>query len=124
MKIDTHIDRQRNLRTHRVDGLIHVGELETLLAQFYASPDFDPDMNALWDLRSADTSAVTGDEVRSLADRVRQHWESSRSRAALVATDDLNFGLSRMYERLVGNPATENVRVFKDYEAAEKWLTK
>ena len=122
MDITTEINREKNLRIHKIDGLIDIGELKTMLAAYYSSPDYDPNMNAIWDLTNADTSAVTSHDVSSLAELVKQHWGKTASKAALVANKDLNFGLSRMYESLVSDGESHNVMVFKEIADALNWL--
>lgn len=122
MEISTQIDRRRNVRIHRVTGLISVHELEKKLAEFYKSPEYVPSMNALWDLKDADFSSVTPSEVHSLVGLVKNFWrQSGKRKAALIVTKNSDYGLSRMYEILLSE-VTDNVMVFKDYDKAEKWL--
>ncbi len=97
MEISTLIDKERNVRSHKVKGLISVRDLKEKLLAFYMSPDYDPDMNALWDLREADFSSVTSAEVESLMEMVKEHWgQGGKSKAALIVSKDLDYGLSRM----------------------------
>ena len=123
MEISTQINKERNVRSHKVDGLINVNELKEMLAAFYKSPEYDPDMNVLWDLWDADFSSVTSEEVKSLTRMVEKHWGQGRkSKAALIVSGDLDYGLSRMYEILLSGSSPNNVMVFRNYDEAEKWL--
>ena len=123
MEIDTQISRGKNLRKHKVDGLINVNALKEMLASFYKSPEYDPDMNVLWDLRDADFSSVTSEDVASLAGMIAQHWgQGEKAKAALIVSKDLDFGLSRMYELLLTGSSPNKVMVMRNYGEAEKWL--
>jgi hypothetical protein len=123
MEISTQIDKERNLRSHKVKGLISVPEMKEVLTGLYRSPEYDPAMNSVWDLRDADFSSVTSAEVRSLVEMIRGHWGTGeKSRAALVVAKELGYGLSRMYEILMTGRTSGTIMVFRDYNEAEKWL--
>ncbi|UCG50517.1 MAG: hypothetical protein JSW58_09920 [Candidatus Latescibacterota bacterium] len=87
-------------------------------------PDAQPNMNALWDLRDADVSSFSSPAVERLAEFVSTQWGTGgKSRAALVVLQDLAFGLSRMYEILLGGRTSSDVQVFRDYAEALEWVT-
>ena len=46
--------------------------------------------------------------------------DSGKARLAIVASDDLNFGVARMHEVLGASPNLE-IAVFRDLSAAEEW---
>jgi hypothetical protein len=78
----------------------------------------------MWDLRDADLTAFSTDDIKSVSGLVKQNWgTSSSSRAALVVSRDVDFGLARMYEQLLDNGSTGDVTVFRDYDEAIAWLT-
>jgi len=123
MEISIQINKERNLRSHKVKGLISVRELKENLLGIYKSPEYYPDMNALWDLRDADFSSVTTAEVRSLIEMVKEYWgQGGKNKAALIVSRDLDYGLSRMYEILMSGSSSGNIMVFRKYDEAEKWL--
>lgn len=123
VEIKTQISKDRNIRKHKVDGSINASKLKEMLAAFYKSPDYDPDMNVLWDLTNADFSSVTSEEVASLAGMIEKYWgQGKKSKAALIVKGDLGYGLSRMYEILLTGSSPNNVCVFRDYDEAEGWL--
>jgi hypothetical protein len=78
MIIHTQLDKERNVRIHKVQGLIDVGGLKEMLTGFYNSHEYDPDMNAIWDLKEAETTAVTTEDVTSLAEMVKKILGSGR----------------------------------------------
>ncbi len=123
MEVEAQLNKENNIRYHKITGLINVNELMNKLGVFYKSSDYDPDMNSLWDLRFADFSAVKPDAVRALVDLVKQYWgKEKQSKSALVVQSDFEYGLSRMYEILMTLSNSGNVTVFRNYNEAEKWL--
>jgi hypothetical protein len=123
MVIVSEVDKDRNLRIHRVSGEISIAKIKELLGTLYNSPDYDAGMNALWDLRAATTTTVTVDEVRDLATMVRSQWSGEgTSRAALVTAREPDFGMSRMYEMLVATPVDTRIMVFRDLHDGIRWL--
>lgn len=123
MEISTSIDREKNLRLHVVTGRIDVPEMIRMLAELYQTPDYKPDMKVLWDMGQADFSDVTTEHIQSLMEMVKNNWGKEQGgKAALVATKDLDFGLTRMYELALGAETSRNIVVFKNLADAEKWL--
>ena len=68
MEVLTEIDEAANLRRHEIRGTVRVRKLIEYLSGLYDSSQYRSDMNSLWDLRKADASSVTSEEVRALRD--------------------------------------------------------
>jgi hypothetical protein len=81
----------------------------------------EPEIRILWDLRDAQFD-LTETELRGAAEYFRSIARSTEFRAAFVVSDDLEFGLVRMFEVFRG---TEGARTstFRDKERAVEWLT-
>lgn len=123
MDINVTIFPDKKLRVHKVKGLICVQELGEKLAEFYNSPEYDPLMNSLWDMTNADFSSVTQTEIRDFKEIVIKYWgHNAKTKAALLVLGDLDFGLSRMYEMLMSVDTSSNIKVFREYNDAERWL--
>ena len=121
--ITTQIDRERNLRIHCVTGALTFDELVNTLKEIYSAPDFDPDMNSLWDLREADVSTFETPDIQNLKNFVGKHWGTKgKSKSAIVVSRDLDFGLSRMYEFYLQAKSSSEVQVFREYDEALKWI--
>jgi hypothetical protein len=88
------------------------GHNEALLAD----PDFHPAMKQLSDARSVE-SEVSGLGVRGLA---RHSAFGPLSRRAIVAPDDVIFGISRMYQAQATDAG--EIRVFRRLDEALEWL--
>ena len=123
MKISTQINKEKNLRIHKIDGLVNSNEVKEMLAMFYKSPEYDPDMNALWDMGGADFSTVTSEEIASITRMVENNsGQGNKIKVALIVTGDLEFGLSRMIDTQLSASTSIEVIVSRNYDEAEKWL--
>ncbi|MBW2192582.1 MAG: hypothetical protein JRF27_02220 [Deltaproteobacteria bacterium] len=123
MEITTNIDKEAGLRTHKVTGTLSIDDLMAKLGEIYSIPDFQPDMNVLWDLRSADLASFSTSDIQKVRDFVGYKWGTGgSSRAALVVSRDIDFGLSRMYEISLESITTSLLQVFRDFDEALTWL--
>jgi len=78
-------------------------------------------LHELFDARGATTN-VTADEVRMLVQRAADTLRRiPLGPTAIVATDDVAFGMARMYAILT-EQAGARVEVFRDVESADRWL--
>lgn len=124
MSSTTTIDRARGLRIHTITGELTLERLREILGDVYSHRDHDPDMNVLWDLREASVKSFTVGEVEALRNFVAPNWGTGgRALAALVVSDDLQFGMSRMYEMLSDGITKGEIRVFRDMDEATGWLS-
>ncbi|NOQ97478.1 MAG: hypothetical protein GQ561_04865 [Calditrichae bacterium] len=125
MDISTHIDHKAGIRQHKVSGLIDIEKLKIFLKGLYTTPDLEPNMDVVWDLGEADFSAVSSSDVRAVKELVVKYWGvGGKSKAALVVSRELDFGLTRMYESLMSGATTSKVMVFKNLKEAYEWLRK
>lgn len=123
MAISTTIDLETGIRMHTVTGQPQRNELFDMLRNLYSRPDFDPNRDVLWDMREADLTAFSTEDIQAIRDLAGRHWGAGgASRAALVVSTDVDFGLTRMYEMLMSASSTNEVRVFRDIDEAREWL--
>jgi hypothetical protein len=124
MAITIEIDEKANLRKHTVTGNVTFDEVFAELKRVYLSPDFQPDMNSLWDITKAKVTSMSSAEIHKVSDFVAAHWgPGGKSRAALVVSTDFEFGISRMVEILLESRMSAQVQVFRDIDEALKWVT-
>jgi hypothetical protein len=79
----------------------------------------------LIDFRALDEIAVTPEGLEAVAHvAARMDLEIGQSRFAIVADDNLSFGLSRMYEafRDMNEKTSRCLRIFRRLEDALAWL--
>jgi hypothetical protein len=125
MTIESQTDDIKCLRTHVVRGEINLPDLSTFLSGLYVSKDFFPTYHALWDVREANFKKVTQPDIQELATFVRVHWaEKQKLRAAIVVSGVFPYGMSRMYEQSIGPSGFGKIRIFRDLDEAQSWLSK
>ena len=113
-----HIDRALNLVISCGTGSIRDEDLVRHARTLRADPLFAPDMRQLVDLRFSSAADLTVPGLREIA---QAHTFGAGSRRAIVASDDLAFGLARMYEML-RDDGQDQVQVFRDLDEAIAWL--
>ena len=120
---DMVIDEEKNIRWHIVRGVIEVPKLAESLKGLYDSSDSYSQMNVFWDLQEADFSSVSSEDVQSLMGFVVKHWgRGGKSKAAIVVSRDLDYGMSRMYQLLMEGTTTNKIAIFKDKNEALVWF--
>jgi hypothetical protein len=80
-------------------------------------------MNVLWDLREANVPSMTSADIERISELVSKHWgKGGSSRAALVVSQDFEFGLSRMYQVFIESRISTQLKVFRNLEEALTWI--
>ena len=119
--IHSHRDEALDLTTFVCEGTMTLEEISGRLRAFY---ERHPTLNVLWDLGQADLSALRTSDVRTLAlSLARQAHVRSGGRTAVVASADLAYGLSRVYQisrEIEQNPV--DLEVFRTVDEARNWL--
>jgi hypothetical protein len=121
MPIHSRIDEAHRRLYTRAEGLVTFAEMRA-----HVRMDLSPDAATYGELIdcSGATTDVSGDEIRQLA-RERQRVDAQQRRpgpVAIVATDNVFFGMLRMYDTLTDR--VRPIRVFRDSREAEQWLDK
>ena len=113
MEILTEINKKQNIRRHIVKGAIDLLYAIERMNELYNSPTFDPEMNFFWDLRKADLSDLSFENIRLFSDFVAKQWSTfGKIRVSIVVSRDLDFGLSRMFQMMTENSTTSEIGVF------------
>ena len=74
----------------------------------------------LWNFSKGSLN-LTSTQIQELADYAKTKF-SPPSRVAIVATEDLAFGLSRMYEAFRAQEMVD-IEIFRNEQDAHNWLT-
>jgi hypothetical protein len=123
MNIVTVFDPERMVRTHQVTGIVNLPAFRGILEGLYASKQFNPDMNALWDVRLADFSSVMPEDVRALMHVVVSNWSrSGKCHSAILVASVTEYGVVRIYASQFGHSAPCKIKVFLDLIEARQWL--
>lgn len=79
-------------------------------------------LGALWDLRDVRAGGVTTGQLREVATRhMGDRPALPESRAAVVVSGDLEFGIARMMEAFVSEGQVD-MQIFRDLSEASDWL--
>ena len=120
-KIIKKIDSENDMTVFTVIGKVTANELVAAISDFYENYVTS---NILWDLTKGDLSEIRPPDVELIANlSVKYAEKRSSGKTAIVGSDDLAFGLSRMYEitkELVKLPF--ETQAFRDIDKAFKWL--
>jgi hypothetical protein len=113
------IDGNRQRLLNHAKGLVTFQELSQHLDA--EERDRGLGLPELFDARGATTNLTTG-QVRTLVQRAADTLRGTAlGPTAIVATDDVTFGMARMYAILT-EQAGARVEVFRDIESAKRWL--
>jgi hypothetical protein len=119
MPIEYVIDRIPQRVLTQAEGLVTFEDLSRHLDA--EERDRGLELPELFDARGATTN-VTTQQVRTLVYRAAATLgRIPLGPTAIVATDDLVFGMARMYAILTED-AGARVEVFRDVESANRWL--
>ncbi len=121
MAIETTFDESRELTAFTVEGPLVYADVEQAMKSFYEG---SVSRNVLWDLRNASVEGFTAAEVKQLAASPDRFTEERRGgRTAIVASGDLAFGLSRMFQSFgESKDLPFPIRVFRAKEEALDWI--
>jgi len=118
----------RVLDKHRIllatfSGVINDEQVIRFWTEFYESDLWKPEYDEISDLREASVEAVTMEGVSKLASIAGQYTANINvvHRTAIIAPEDLTFGLSRFYEA-ISSQTPEVIMVFRDPASAVEWL--
>jgi hypothetical protein len=104
-----------------VSGPLCNDEVDRAYAEAFASPEFVPGLDTLIDIRAASTNP-TPSELRERARRSAEMTRSLSGHVALVfATNDVQYGMGRMYT-VFAQERGLNAEVFTDLAEAQTWL--
>jgi hypothetical protein len=125
MPIDYRVEKDRRLVVAEGRGLVTADELIQYQQDAWSRPDV-AGYDELVDMTGVEGFLEpTRDSLRGIADlAARMDTPGTTTRLAIVAPQDLAFGLGRMYEAYRGlhERSTKQVAVFRSLEEAVRWL--
>ena len=116
------IDTSKNLISTTGTGVLTDDDVMLHRKSLTADPKFNPKMRELSDIRGVSEFKVTSAGVRLMvASDVKMVPEGGMHQLAVVASENVAYGMSRMYQTL-DEPNIRTVGVFRNYEDAVEWL--
>jgi hypothetical protein len=119
MAIRIEVSIENRLVYVHYEGLVDDGLLLGADDDLRANADFRPHFDQIADLSAAHGQAVTRQGIQALVSRPPLF--GTQSRRAIVVSNELGYGLVRMFELMRDSSAGE-IRVFKDIDEAYAWL--
>ncbi|HWA16038.1 MAG TPA: STAS/SEC14 domain-containing protein [Gemmatimonadales bacterium] len=115
-------DREHDVTLYTVAGELTPEEVIATIERDYAT---NPTTHILWDLTDGSLVGMTSAAFRRIADVARERRRPTpEGRTAYVGSDDLAYGLMRMYTTLAYFARVEaDYEVFRTREEALAWLT-
>ena len=118
MSVSYRIDKSLRLVLTTAQGVLTGQDIRTHRQSLRGDQNFDPSYNQIIDLRDVVEFAVAATEMPGIA---AGSIFNEKSRRAIVAEKDVNFGMARMYEKY-GEADPSQVMVFRDMAEARRWL--
>jgi hypothetical protein len=119
MPADYTIDAERKVVFSRGTGVFTHADYRGHMAALGQEPLFQPTFHQLVDCRAITEMKLTGNEIKDLATR---SLFAASSKRAFVASNSIQFGLSRMFASYREIHGKQEVRVFTELKEALHWL--
>jgi len=111
--------KERRLVLTTAFGVFCLADLLAYREQILKDPDFDPTYSQIADFTQVRQVGISGREVEQYA---QFDLFSARSRRALVAPTDVEYGLCRVFETVREDRGEMGVRVFRTLDEALDWV--
>lgn len=113
------IDKERRLVLSSGTGVFNKEAAQAHQERLLTDPEFDPSYSQLMDFTHVTQIDLTAADIQQLALR---NIFSPESRRAFLVTNDLAFGLARMFEILRESAGERGIGVFRNLEEALDWV--
>ncbi len=121
MAVEYQYDSNKEILYITIRSYIEIQDIENTLAYIMNSSECPPDVKTLWDIRPASLENINMAEQEKAINIRKKFPQRGKAKIAVVADNDLAFGLARMYEQ-VSAELPQKMQVFKNIKSAEKWL--
>ncbi len=119
--MDLHIDGAKNIAYIKLSGALSKNAILSAFDLAVADERYKNGMGRLWDFRDADLSSLESNTIFDMAQYSLKFPSGVNDvKVAFVASRDVEFGLSRMFE-MSSNSKTP-ISVFRTMDEAEKWM--
>lgn len=123
MAIHTEVDVNMNLMVHTFTEVISLTSIVEAIDAALVHPLYKPGMNMMWFCEDGVELDIATDDPQSISNYARKKFDQFDEgyKAALVAGDDLAFGMLRVYQSWSDDRPSE-INVFRKKEDALAWL--
>lgn len=122
MTVRIEIDVAKGIAYIKIYGCIYESDIRQAFNSVISNSEYKKGMCRLWDLSEADLSTIDNASLESLAKISTDYSpEFDKTKVAVVAPQDLEFGMMRVYER-ISERQDYLFSPFRTMEEAENWL--
>lgn len=123
MAVNTEIDETKNLIIHYFSEKVSLPTLTTTIENTLADPKYRLGMDAIWICEDGTEIDMTSEDTQKISELARQSFdkEGISYKLALVASDDLAYGMTRVYEGW-SNDRDIKINTFRKLDEAFVWI--
>jgi hypothetical protein len=122
--VSTKIDAKAGVVVNTVSGKLTAAAFTATLRALIDNHEFQPGMGIVWDLRKGTVVGLKADEIKGVVYYVANRVEArGRGRLAIVVSQDVDYGIGRMFAAYAEQIGIER-RVFRDLEEAIHWASR
>ena len=123
MTVSTEVDEKRNLIIHHFSEYVNLESILKTIGNTISNPKYYPGMNAIWVCDDGAKVNMNSEEARKVSEFARNAFDKSGKsyKLALVANDDLAYGMNRVYEGW-SNDRPITINTFRKIEQAINWM--
>lgn len=125
MAVNTEIDTSKNLIIHYFSENVSFPVLAKTIENTVANPDYRIGMNAVWVCEDGTHVDMSSVDAQNLSEYARQSFDQTgiSYKLALVADDDLAYGMNQVYEGWSNDRPIE-ISTFRKLDEALSWIEK
>jgi len=125
MPITSQVDKTKNLIIYTLTGELILDDIQSTIKSFWEA--YELTLNALWDARRAKLTNLKSSDMESIAAFIGQYThrfeERKGGKSAVVASSDLQYGLSRILGTLYEiKDFPTKLQIFRQMDEAMEWL--
>lgn len=123
MPVETIINREDNLIIHTITNVMDLPIIVSTITKTLKDPNYFAGMNAVWYFHDIVDASLSAEDLIYAAEYASKNIDVDGKpyRLALVAEDDLPYGLLRVYEAW-SNERPVTIQNFRSIDAALDWI--
>jgi len=119
--MELEFDEEKNIAYIKLSGLLSKKVILSAFDLTVSDKRYRKGMGRLWDFRGADLSSLDSETVTAMAQYSLKYPPGINDvKVSFVASTELEYGLSRMFE--MSSEAKTPIHVFRSMDQAEKWM--
>jgi len=125
MPITSHVDKTKNLVVYTLTGEMALDDIQSKIKSFWEAHNLT--LNALWDARQAKLTNLKSSDMERITALIGQYThrfeERKGGKSAVVASSDLQYGLSRILGALYEiEDFPTQLKIFRIMDEALEWI--